>query len=108
MNPRHEQIGLDNAVAGMILTDNLRDAEGNMLLSRGTALTEAALIALRRRKVEYLRVLTAADSVADREAAHEFQRQRIAKLFRAAAGNTAANALLLRHIMEYRLGENHE
>lgn len=107
MNRMHEQIDLDNAVAGMILTDNLRDAEGNMLLSRGTALTEATLITLRRRKVEYLRVLTAADSAADRETAHEFQRQRLAKLFRA-AGNTAANALLLRHIMQYRLGENHE
>lgn len=107
MNPIHEQIGLDNAVAGMILMDNLRDAEGNMLLSRGTALTEAALITLRRRKVEYLRVLTAADSAADMEATHEFQRHRLARLFRA-AGNAGANGLLLQHIMQYRLGENHE
>ncbi len=107
MNPVHQQIGLDNAVAGMILTENLRDAEGNMLLSRGTALTEAALITLRRRKIEYLRVLTAACSAADRETAHELQRQRLAKLFRA-AGNAGANGLLLRHIMQYRLGEDHE
>lgn len=106
MNALHEHIGLDSAVAGMILMDNLHDAEGTMLLPQGTALTEAALICLRRRKIESLHVLTDAYSAADTEAAQECQRQRLTRLFRA-AGNAGANGLLLRHIMQYRFGENH-
>lgn len=107
MNPAHRQIGLDSAVAGMILMDNICDAEGNMLLARGMALTRAALLSLRRRNIEYLNVLTVVHSAADMEAAQEFQRQRLAKLFRV-AGDAGANGLLLRHILQYRLDENNE
>ena len=107
MKSVHEQISLDKAVAGMILMENLSDAEGNMLLSRGTALTEAALIILRRRRVKYLHVLTPARAAADMKTAHALQHQRLTKLFRA-AGNTEANGLLLRHLLQYRLGETHE
>ena len=107
MNPLHEQVSLDKAVAGMILVENLSDAEGNMLLPSGAALTESALIILRRRKIEYLHVLTTARAAADIKAAHELQHRRLTKLFRA-AGNAEANGLLLRHLMQYRLGEIHE
>ena len=106
MNTLHILIGLENAVAGMILTDNLHDAEGTMLLPQGTTLTEASLISLRRHKVQNLRVLMAEHTAADKETTLEFQHQRLAKLF-SAAGNTGANGLLLRHIMQYRFGENH-
>ncbi len=107
MNPVHEQVSLDKAVAGMILVENLSDAEGNMLLPRGTALTETALIILRRRRIKYLHVLATTHAAADMKTAQALQRQRLAKLFRA-SGNTEANGLLLRHLLQYRLGENHE
>ncbi|GBL47484.1 hypothetical protein SFMTTN_3324 [Sulfuriferula multivorans] len=107
MKPVHEQVSLDKAVAGMILVENLSDAEGNMLLPRGAALTESALIILRRRRIKYLHVLTTAYAPADMKTAHALQHQRLTKLFRA-DGNTEANDLLLRHLLQYRLGENHE
>lgn len=107
MNPMHQQVSLDKAVAGMILMENISGAEGSMLLPRGTALTESALIILRRRRVKYLHVLTTTHADADMKTAQTLQHQRLAKLFRA-SGNTEANGLLLRHLLQYRLGETHE
>jgi len=107
MNSLPEQVGLDQAVAGMILVDNLSDDEGNMLLSRGTTLTEAALIILRRRKINYLHVLSSAHGTADIKSTREFRRQRLAGLFRV-AGSEGANGVLLRHVLQYRLEKNNE
>ena len=107
MNPMPEHVGLDQAVAGMILADNLSDDEGNMLLSRGATLTEAALIILRRRKIDYLHVLSSADGAADIKTARELRRQRLAGLFRV-AGSEGANGVLLRHVLQYRLEKNNE
>jgi hypothetical protein len=106
MNPIRAKISLDSAVAGMILADDLRDANANVLLPRGATLTEATLISLRRRNIESLHVLTETQPAADSEIARKFQRQRLAKLFRA-ADESGANALLLQHIMQYRFGKNH-
>jgi hypothetical protein len=106
MNPICAQISLADAVAGMILADDLRDSNTNVLLPCGATLTEAALISLRRHNIESLHVLTETQPAADSEFAREHQRQRLAKLFRATDDN-GANALLRQHIMQYRLGENH-
>lgn len=106
MNPIRTRISLDSAVAGMILADDLRDANANVLLPRGATLTEAALISLRRRNIESLHVLTETQPAADSEIAREYQRQRLVKLFRA-ADDSGTNALLLQHIMQYRFSGNH-
>ncbi|MHB1175526.1 MAG: hypothetical protein ACYCZJ_10430 [Sulfuriferula sp.] len=107
MNPVREQIALEKAVAGMILVDNLNDSEGNLLLSRGTALTEATLMILRRRRIQYLHVLMTIHTEAEAGATHDLQRQRLAKLFRI-AGTSGANGLLLRHLIQYRVDEDRE
>ena len=107
MNPAREQIALEQAVAGMILVDNLNDSEGNLLLSRGTALTEATLMILRRRRIQLLPVLMTTHTEAETGAAHDLQRLRLTKLFRL-AGTSGASGLLLRHLIQYRVGANRE
>ncbi|MEO6147166.1 MAG: hypothetical protein ABIT70_08965 [Sulfuriferula sp.] len=105
MNATHEQIALEKAVAGMILVDNLNDLEGNLLLSRGTTLTEATLMILRRRRIRYLHVQMSCLTEADANDVHDIQLQRLVKLFRL-AGTSGASGLLLRHLIQYRLDKN--
>jgi hypothetical protein len=106
MNSAHEQITLEKAIAGMVLVDNLNDSEGHLLLSRGTTLTEATLMILRRRRIQHLHVLMTLHTETDANDAHDLQRQRLIKLFRL-AGTSGASGLLLRHLIQYRLDEIH-
>ena len=52
MTSRSEQLELDKVSAGMVLSDDLLDSQGQILLPQGTSLTEATLASLRRHDVE--------------------------------------------------------
>lgn len=104
MSTHHLELDLDDAVAGMTLAEPVLDGHGGMLLPRGTVLTDAMLLSVRRRGIDQLMVLD--DAASDAELAQERERlkQRLALLFRR-CGNQGSSALLLRSIALYQLGD---
>lgn len=107
-----QALALDQAAAGMVLADDLRDAGGALLLPAGAVLSEAALAGLRRRGVAGCRVETAhpanaAEPAAETEHAapgsprQERAQARLRHLFRHSAGAGGA-ATLLRLLSDYR------
>jgi hypothetical protein len=102
MTGRYKQIGIDDASAGMVLADAVYDSQGNVLLAKGTELSESTLAALRRRGVGGVRV--GDDSLAPEQLAAERERveARLAHLFRAADGS-GAGAILREQLAAYRM-----
>lgn len=113
-----QALALDQAAAGMVLADDLRDAGGALLLPAGAVLSEAVLAGLRRRGVAGCRVETAhpaeaahpanaAEPAAEAEHAapgsprQERAQARLRHLFRHSAGAGGA-ATLLRLLSDYR------
>jgi hypothetical protein len=100
----HKQLDLDEALPGMTLSEDILDAHGGMLLPRGTAITEATLLSLRRRGIDRLMVVNEALSAADLAAERERLQQRLDRLFRNCR-NQGAGDLLLQSVTQYRFGE---
>lgn len=97
------QLDIDEAEAGMVLSDAVLDGQGGLLVASGATLTESTLQSLRRRGIDTLSVLN--DRISEEELAAERQRhqQRLAKLFRKYASD--ADNKLLQIITQYRIGE---
>ncbi|HEY1229662.1 MAG TPA: hypothetical protein VGF26_20325 [Ramlibacter sp.] len=102
MTGRYKQVALDDAGAGMVLADEVRDGQGNVLLAKGATLGEPMLAALRRRGVEHIRVED--DGLSPEQLAAERERieARLARLFRQPHGG-AADALLREQLAAYRM-----
>ena len=79
---RYKQVELDDAVAGMVLADDVLDGQGGVLLPQKTALTDALLTSLRRRGIDTVYVVN--DDISEEELNAERQRvqRRLARLFR--------------------------
>lgn len=101
---RFRAVSIDEAREGAVLYDDVRDAAGNVLLPRTTALDGAMLRALARRGVATVHVV--ADVAAPEHAAAERARvrARLAYLCRH-AGDGPANGLLRLVVEQYRLAE---
>lgn len=99
----HRELDLDDVVAGMTLADSVFDGQGGMLLPRGTILTDAMLLSVRRRGIDRLVVLDDTVSETDLAQERERQQQRLALLFRR-CGDQGSSALLLHSVTRYRLG----
>lgn len=89
-------ISLQLARAGMRLAEDLRDASGRLLASRGDAVGPALLALAKASGINQVSVEAAATS-----ATNEGARKRLEFLFRR-AGTDATNQALLRAMMEYR------
>jgi hypothetical protein len=100
---RYKQLDLEDAAAGMVLSEAVLDAHGGMLLPSATALTEAMLTSLRRRGIDTVFVVNDDISEADLKAERERVQQRLAILFRQCNTDRACQ-VLLQHVTEYRLG----
>ena len=98
-------IGIDAAVEGMVLSHDLLDAGGAVLLPAGAVLGAASLSSLRRRGIERLQVVPAAPAPDPAALAAERERQtsRLASLFRHSAG-CGATGRLLDQMITYRNG----
>jgi hypothetical protein len=104
MISRKKLVTLDEAVAGMALSQAVVDDRGGVLLPAATVLTEIMLKSLRRRGIEMLRVVNDDFSEADLKAERARREQRMASLFRKCDSNRACQALRQR-VTEYRSGE---
>lgn len=97
------QIPLDAATAGMVLSDNLLDSSGRVLLTQGATLTEATLASLRRHQIETISVACDAAPEIDAEAALAQRLERVDRLFRKPASDSEdANGILLQYVRQYR------
>lgn len=94
---------LNQVLVGMIVSDDLFDARGGLILGREAVVTEAILLSLQHRGIEALGIVAERAADIDREAAMEQQKQRLVKLFRR-CGDGLADQLLLQYVTEYRLG----
>jgi hypothetical protein len=104
MMSRKKLVSLDEAVAGMVLSQAVVDDNGAVLLPASTVLTDAMLRSLGRRAIEMLYVVDNDISEAELEAQRERSQLRLKKLFRKCDGGQACRGLL-QAVAEYRQGE---
>ena len=91
MTANYQHLALAQVQPGMVLSDELLDAHGHVLLPQGTRLTEAMLAAMPRHDVETLPILTVPplagaaqdqEKKRERERDRDLQRRRLSRLFR--------------------------
>ena len=104
MTGRTTLLPLSELMPGMVLSDDLRDSWGNILLPLGSKLTEVTLEALKRYDIHELPILTEELSEAELAAKRALQQQRIGTLFRKSADDKAAQ-LLMQFVRQYRQGD---
>lgn len=108
MTASYQHLPVAQVQAGMILSDELLDARGHVLLPQGTVLTESMLALMPRHGIDSLPIAAAEQpSAAEQAADREQQLERIARLFRkndADSDSDWATALLRRFVTDYRLG----
>ena len=108
MSTAYQHLALSDVKPGMILSDELLDQQGQILLPKGAVLTVNTIALLPGHGIEMLAVLRPQDD-ADPEAALDpgLIERRLAKLFRkndAPQGDDWAINILQRYISDYRLG----
>jgi len=108
MPASYQQIPLEQVQPGMVLSDELLDLQGNVLLPQGTVLTAAMLALMPRHGIQILPILSEAEVSPDEaQATLEHYGERIAQLFRKNDPDDDsdwATALLRRFVSDYRLG----
>jgi hypothetical protein len=107
MTGNYQQLALAEVTPGMILSDELLDVQGHMLLPQGTVLTEAMLALMPRHGIAVLPIQK--DVVTPEMVAATLQHHaaRIAQLFRKndpESDSDWATATLRRFVTDYRLG----
>ena len=108
MGTSHRHLPLDQVRAGMVLSDQLLDTQGKVLLPEGAVLTDATLALMPRHGIDALPIVMADVSDQDLEQLHEQHRQKIAQLFRKNDhddGADWATGLLRSFVSDYRLGK---
>lgn len=103
MASRSKQLALADVIPGMVLSDDLLDSQGKVLLPQGVTLSEATLAALVRHNIDMLPILCEELSAADQAAEQEQHRRRLARLFRKHVDDEATG-LMLEYLTHYRLG----
>ncbi|WP_175626126.1 MULTISPECIES: hypothetical protein [Oxalobacteraceae] len=100
----HQQLALDDVTPGMVLADNLLDAQGQILLPKGAELSEQMLESLRRHDISSLRIFMGELSEEEAAAQRAYLQSRLTRLFRNSDGEDA-NGLLQNYVRKFRLGE---
>lgn len=100
----HKQLALEEAEPDMILSDALFDQQGQILLPKGTVLTEQMLASLARHEVAWLRIEMGEMTPEEEMAQRAYFSQQIDHIFRQHDTSAAAQELK-QHIRTYRLGE---
>ena len=105
MTINSKQFTLDTVIPGMVLSDDLLDDQGRILLPEGTTLSEDVLASIARHNITIVPILCEAWSTEDAAAALQRHQARLAKLFRKHVGDEdEATELLLQYMTHYRAG----
>lgn len=102
MISKYKKLDLDDAEAGMVLSAEVLDHQGSVLLPAGASLTDALLTSMHRRGIDSVQVVDDAVSPHELEAERERIAARLARLFRR-PGQTAADAMLQSVLGAYRM-----
>jgi hypothetical protein len=108
MSSSYQHLALTDVQPGMILSDELLDVHGKVLLPQGTVLTAEMLALMPRHGIQALPIAQAEKDPAEQAADNARQAARIAHLFRLHDqddGEDWAAASLRRLVSAYRLGE---
>jgi hypothetical protein len=82
MTSSNQHLMLDQVQAGMILSDELMDLQGHVLLPQGTVLTETMLALMPRHGIEILPILVSGASEAELAISRAEHLERLERLFR--------------------------
>lgn len=107
MTASYQHLALAQVQAGMILSDELLDVQGHVLLPQGTVLTEAMIALMPRHGIAVLPVMSEGPSEAEQAAGREQYGDRINQLFRKNDPDSDADwatGLLRRFVSDFRLG----
>ncbi len=112
MTASYHQLPLAQVQPGMILSDELLDVQGHVLLPQGTVLSEAMLALMPRHGIEVLPIASEA-AVSDDEVQARLQHhdERITQLFRnndTEDDSDWATTLLRRFVSDFRMGTAQE
>jgi hypothetical protein len=100
----HKQLSLADVVPDMVLSDDLLDPQGQILLPKGATLTQHSIDSMHRHNVVSVPILMG-ELTAEEEAAQRAHAEaRLARLFRR-PDDSEANSLLRRYVRNFRLGE---
>ncbi len=103
MARRNQEIALAEASPGMVLSDDLLDAQGQVLLPAGATLTEAVIASLTRRGVDSLPIQ--GEEIEDENPALQEQHaERLAQVFRKHSSDDMATEILRQFVYQFRLG----
>jgi hypothetical protein len=102
MARRSHEITLAQASPGMILSDDLLDEHGHILLPAGAVLTQASIAGLLRREIDSVPI--EGEEIEDDAAAIERHRTRLAQLFRHHREDDLATEILRQFVVKFRLG----
>jgi hypothetical protein len=100
----HKQLALSDILPGMVLSHNLLDTQGQILLPKGAVLTEKTIDSMARHNIASVRVVTG-ELTAEEDALRTRQAQnRLRYLFRGTEENPV-NYLLHQYVSNFRAGE---
>lgn len=103
----HHYLPLEQVLPGMILSDVLLDAHGQVLLPQGAVLTENTLSLMPRHNIDMLPIAAPAMSPQEQALQQEAHRARLDYLFRKYDPDNpdeAATSMLHSYVSNYRLG----
>lgn len=106
MSAAYQHLVLAGLRPGMILSDELLDGQGHVLLPRGAVLTAATITQLARHGIESVAVQVAGGASADPAPDPGAVQQRLAHLFRKNDidnQNDWATGILRRYVEDYRM-----
>lgn len=108
MASTQKQLPLDEVLVGMVLSEQICNAFGTVLLAQGTVITEAILHSLQKHKIESLPILFEVGNQQDLQAELDERLKRLQYLFRKHPLHDRheppndANALLFDLLQTYR------
>lgn len=100
----HRQLALADLRPDMVLSDDLLDPQGQILLPKGTVLTQQSIDGMHRHEVVSVPIVVGELSPEETAAQKEHAKVRLERLFRL-SGAAEPDALLQRYIRNFRLGE---
>lgn len=98
------QLALTDVKPDMILSDDLLDPQGQVLLPKGATLTEHTIESLHRHDVVSVRIVMGELTPEEDAIQHAHFQIRLERLFRK-SNDEDANGMLHRYIRTFRLGE---
>lgn len=105
MSQHQLEVSVDEAQPGMTLADDLFDDEGQMLLPRGTVLTDTLLASIRKRDIEMIVIAGTTKTPQEELVEHEQMRLRVLHLFRKLRPEKLADQALFELVIKFRQGE---